>query len=41
MEKTLKTAYEISMKNEVYTCALRLAIKFDNDELILKVFDEC
>lgn len=39
MEKTLKTAYDISIKSEVYTCALRLAIKLDKDELVKRVFE--
>jgi len=41
MEKTLKTAFDISMKSEVYTCALRLAVKLDKDELVKRVFESC
>eukprot|EP00331_Platyophrya_macrostoma_P004406 CAMPEP_0176425046 /NCGR_PEP_ID=MMETSP0127-20121128/11180_1 /TAXON_ID=938130 /ORGANISM="Platyophrya macrostoma, Strain WH" /LENGTH=873 /DNA_ID=CAMNT_0017806181 /DNA_START=32 /DNA_END=2653 /DNA_ORIENTATION=+ len=41
MEKTLKTAYEISLKLKQYSDALRLAIKLDNNDLIMRVFKEC
>lgn len=41
MEKTLKTGYEISLKLKQYSDALRLAIKLDNNDLIIRAFKEC
>jgi hypothetical protein len=41
MEKTLKTAYEIAFSLNIYTSAIRLAIKLDKFDLIKEVFDKC
>lgn len=37
----LTIIYEISLKLEEYTIALRVAIKLDDHEKIKKIFDEC
>jgi len=41
MIKTLTTCYNICMKLNQYSDALRCAIKLDNTELMQRAFDEC
>lgn len=41
MEAILMTGYNIAMKLEKYCSALKLAIKLDKHELIVKIFEEC
>lgn len=40
-ESILQTGYNIAMKLGKYTAALKLAIKLDKHDLVLKIFEEC
>lgn len=41
MTKTLEILYDIALKLEEYTYALRVAIKLDDHDKIKKLFDDC